>query len=90
MFRRLLIPNEYKGFCLARELGEFDLFALERHDLGPIVSRKLHSGDGPPHMLRTGRAIIRSDKSVASPDRLLLVDVRPRLTQHGTPTKTAI
>jgi hypothetical protein len=33
---------------------------------------------------------VRADKSVDGPDRLLTVDVRPRLTQHGAPTKTAI
>ncbi|MCW3978384.1 MAG: hypothetical protein NWF12_01425 [Candidatus Bathyarchaeota archaeon] len=55
-----------------------------------ILRRIVDGTEVPPHMLGTGQAIIRSDKSVAGPDRLLLVDVRPRLTQHGAPTKTAI
>jgi membrane-bound metal-dependent hydrolase YbcI (DUF457 family) len=69
-----------------------DIKVFHKSDiLSTSLLRKIVDGtDVPPHMLGTGQAIIRSDKSVASPDRLLLVDVRPRLTQHGAPTKTAI
>lgn len=44
----------------------------------------------PPHLLETGQAIIRADKSNQGPDRLLVVQIRPRLTHHGGATKTAI
>jgi len=44
----------------------------------------------PPHLLETGQAIIRSDKSNQGPDSLLVVQIRPRLTHHGGATKTAI
>lgn len=44
----------------------------------------------PPHQLSTGQAIIRSDKSNLGPDKLLVVNIRPRITHHGGPTKTAI
>jgi DNA helicase HerA-like ATPase len=44
----------------------------------------------PPHELNTGQAIIRSDKSNLGPDKLLVVNIRPRLTHHGGATKTAI
>jgi membrane-bound metal-dependent hydrolase YbcI (DUF457 family) len=44
----------------------------------------------PPHLLETGQAIIRSDKSNLGPDQVLVVQVRPRLTHHGGATKTAI
>jgi len=43
-----------------------------------------------PHELNTGQAIIRSDKSNLGPDKLLVVNIRPRLTHHGGATKTAI
>jgi hypothetical protein len=44
----------------------------------------------PPHELNTGQAIVRSDKSNLGPDKLLIVNIRPRLTHHGGATKTAI
>jgi membrane-bound metal-dependent hydrolase YbcI (DUF457 family) len=44
----------------------------------------------PPHELNTGQAIIRSDKSNLGSDKLLIVNIRPRLTHHGGATKTAI
>jgi hypothetical protein len=44
----------------------------------------------PPHLLNTGEAIIRADKSNLGPDRVLIINVRPRLTHHGAATKTAI
>lgn len=44
----------------------------------------------PPHQLNTGQAIIRSDKSNLGPDKLLVVNIRPRITHHGGATKTAI
>ncbi len=44
----------------------------------------------PPHQLITGQAIIRSDKSNLGPDKLLVVNIRPRITHHGGATKTAI
>jgi hypothetical protein len=44
----------------------------------------------PPHQLQTGQAIIRSDKSNIEPDKLLLVNIRPRITHHGGATKTAV
>jgi membrane-bound metal-dependent hydrolase YbcI (DUF457 family) len=44
----------------------------------------------PPHLLETGQAIIRADKSNQGPDNLLIVQIRPRLTHHGGATKTAI
>ncbi|HEX9915827.1 MAG TPA: hypothetical protein VGB32_12995 [Candidatus Bathyarchaeia archaeon] len=44
----------------------------------------------PPHMLNTGEAIIRADKSNLGPDRVMIVNVRPRLTHHGAATKTAV
>jgi len=43
-----------------------------------------------PHLLETGQAIIRADKSNQGPDSLLVVQIRPRLTHHGGATKTAI
>jgi membrane-bound metal-dependent hydrolase YbcI (DUF457 family) len=43
-----------------------------------------------PHHLKTGQAIIRADSSNMGPDKLLTVDVRPRLTHHGGATKTAV
>ena len=55
-----------------------------------LLRRIVDGTEVQPHLLETGQAIVRSDKSVAGPDRLLVVDVRPRLTQHGAPTKTAI
>jgi len=44
----------------------------------------------PPHQLNTGEAIIRADKSNLGPDRVMVVNVRPRLTHHGATTKTAL
>lgn len=44
----------------------------------------------PPHMLNTGEAIIRADKSNLGPDKVLVINVRPRLTHHGSATKTAV
>jgi membrane-bound metal-dependent hydrolase YbcI (DUF457 family) len=44
----------------------------------------------PPHQLNTGEAIIRADKSNLGPDRVMIVNVRPRLTHHGAATKTAV
>jgi len=44
----------------------------------------------PPHQLNTGEAIIRADKSNLGPDRVMVVNVRPRLTHHGAATKTAV
>ena len=44
----------------------------------------------PPHLLETGQAIIRADKSNQGPDNLLIVQIRPRLTHHGGATKTAV
>jgi len=44
----------------------------------------------PPHMLNTGEAIIRADKSNLGPDRVLVINVRPRLTHHGAATRTAV
>ncbi|MBT3285530.1 hypothetical protein HN807_05220 [Candidatus Bathyarchaeota archaeon] len=44
----------------------------------------------PPHLLETGQAIIRADKSNQGPDSLLVVQIRPRLTHHGGATKTAV
>ncbi|MCW4051252.1 MAG: hypothetical protein NWE89_16125 [Candidatus Bathyarchaeota archaeon] len=44
----------------------------------------------PPHQLNTGEAIVRADKSNQGPDKLMIVNVRPRLTHHGGATKTAI
>jgi DNA phosphorothioation-dependent restriction protein DptH len=44
----------------------------------------------PPHLLNTGEAIIRADKSNLGPDRVLIINVRPRLTHHGAATRTAI
>jgi len=44
----------------------------------------------PPHMLNTGEAIIRADKSNLGPDRVLIINVRPRLTHHGAATRTAV
>lgn len=44
----------------------------------------------PPHLLNTGEAIIRADKSNLGPDRVMIVNVRPRLTHHGAATKTAM
>jgi len=43
-----------------------------------------------PHLLETGQAIIRADKSTLGPDRVLVVEVRPRLTHHGGATKRAV
>ncbi|MFA9495172.1 MAG: DUF4184 family protein [Candidatus Bathyarchaeota archaeon] len=43
-----------------------------------------------PHLLETGQAIIRADRSNQGPDNLLIVQIRPRLTHHGGATKTAI
>lgn len=43
-----------------------------------------------PHQLKTGQAIIRADKSNLGPDKLLIVNIRPRLTHHGGATKTAL
>jgi hypothetical protein len=69
-----------------------DVKVFHRSDIlsSSLLRRIVDGTDVPPHMLQTGQAIIRSDKSVSGPDRLLLVDVRPRLTQHGAPTKTAV
>lgn len=44
----------------------------------------------PPHQLNTGEAIIRADNSNLGPDRVMVVNVRPRLTHHGAATKTAV
>ena len=44
----------------------------------------------PPYMLNTGDAIIRADKSNLGPDKVLVINVRPRLTHHGAATKTAV
>ncbi|MFH2112376.1 MAG: hypothetical protein ABIJ47_14085 [Candidatus Bathyarchaeota archaeon] len=44
----------------------------------------------PPHLLNTGEAIIRADKSNLGPDRVLIINVRPRLTHHGAATRTAV
>ena len=44
----------------------------------------------PPHQLNTGEAIIRADKSNLGPDTVMVVNVRPRLTHHGSATKTAV
>jgi hypothetical protein len=44
----------------------------------------------PPHMLNTGEAIVRADKSNLGPDRVMVVNVRPRLTHHGAATRTAV
>jgi membrane-bound metal-dependent hydrolase YbcI (DUF457 family) len=43
-----------------------------------------------PHHLETGQSIIRADKSNLGPDRVIIVQIRPRLTHHGGATKTAI
>jgi len=44
----------------------------------------------PPHQLNTGEAIVRADKSNLGPDRVMVVNVRPRLTHHGAATRTAV
>jgi len=55
-----------------------------------ILKRIVEGTEVSPNMLETGQAIVRADKSTIGPDRVLLIDVRPRLTLHGAPTKTAI
>ena len=69
-----------------------DIKVFHKSDiLSSSLLRKIVDGTVvQPHMLETGQAIIRADKSVSGPDKLLVVDIRPRLTQHGAPTKTAI
>ncbi len=69
-----------------------DIKVFHKSDIlsSSILKRIVDGTEVLPHRLETGQAIIRSDKSISGPDRLLLVDVRPRLTQHGAPTKTAI
>ena len=44
----------------------------------------------PPHQLDIGQSIVRADRSNLGPDKVLIVQVRPRLTHHGGATKTAI
>jgi membrane-bound metal-dependent hydrolase YbcI (DUF457 family) len=69
-----------------------DIKVFHKSDiLGSAILRRIVEGtEVEPHMLSTGQALIRADKSVSGPDLLLLVNVRPRLTLHGAPTKTAI
>ncbi len=69
-----------------------DIKVFHKSDIlsSSLLRRIVDGTDVEPHLLETGQAIVRSDKSVAGPDRLLVVGVRPRLTQHGAPTKTAI
>lgn len=55
-----------------------------------ILRQSLEGTTSKPHMLNTGEAIIRADKSSEGPDRIYKVNVRPRLTHHGGATKTAI
>jgi membrane-bound metal-dependent hydrolase YbcI (DUF457 family) len=69
-----------------------DIKVFHKSDIlsSSLLKRIVSGTEVPPHRLETGQAIIRSDKSVSGPDKVLIVDVRPRLTQHGAPTKTAI
>ncbi|MFP3951148.1 MAG: hypothetical protein ACLFVP_03270 [Candidatus Bathyarchaeia archaeon] len=55
-----------------------------------LLKRIVEGSEEHPHRLRTGQAIIRSDKSLSGPDKILVVNVRPRLTHHGAPTKVAV
>jgi hypothetical protein len=55
-----------------------------------LLSKIVESTPIPPHQLYTGQAIIRADKSNIGSDKLLVVNIRPRLTHHGGATKTAI
>lgn len=59
---------------------------LRSHILKPIVDRSKKELD----KLRTGEAIICADKSSIGPNECLLVNIRPRLTLHGAPTKMAV
>jgi membrane-bound metal-dependent hydrolase YbcI (DUF457 family) len=69
-----------------------DIKVFHKSDiLSSVILRRIVEGtEIEPHMLLTGQALIRADKSISGPDLLLLVNVRPRLTLHGAPTKTAI
>jgi len=64
-----------------------DIKVFHKSDiLSSSLLRKIVDGTVvQPHMLETGQAIVRADKSVDGPDRLLTVDVRPRLTQMVLP-----
>lgn len=55
-----------------------------------LLKKIVEGSEKHPHRLRTGQAIIRSDKSISGPDKLLVVNIRPRLTHHGAPTKVAV
>ncbi|MFH0850635.1 MAG: hypothetical protein V1924_06840, partial [Candidatus Bathyarchaeota archaeon] len=55
-----------------------------------LIRQVVEGTPTPPHLLNTGEAIIRADKSNLGPDRVLIINVRPRITHHGAATRTAI
>jgi hypothetical protein len=88
----LILDTHYPEDVDPKVIKGSDIKVFHKSDiLSSAILRKIVEGtEIEPHMLLTGQALIRADKSVSSPDLLLLVNVRPRLTLHGAPTKTAI
>lgn len=71
--------------CDLKILHNFDVLHRS-HILKPVIGRSERELD----KLRTGEAIICADKSSIEPNACLLVNIRPRLTFHGAPTKMAV
>jgi hypothetical protein len=69
-----------------------DLKIFHKSDIlsSHLLNMVLAESSLKPHRLRTGQAIVRADKSINGPDKILLIDIRPRITHHGAPTKFAV
>jgi hypothetical protein len=88
----LLLDTHFPEDVDSKIIKGSDLKILHKSDIlsSNLLNAILSGSKIKPHRLTTGQAIIRADKSINGPDKIVIVEIRPRVTQHGAPTKLAV
>ena len=62
---------------------------LDKALQSPVIEKLTKEAERKPYQLKTGEAIIIADKTSKGPYKPITIQIRPRITKHGAPTKTA-